>query len=351
MQRSIGGACAALLAFLVPGLAAQTARACSVCLAGDPVFTTHGASAQEQGAFSIYLEARGFRKSSGALPHEDGEADAHEQEESGDAHEHAHEHGEEGAAPEDHEGRETSRGQRYDLFASWTPLDRVTLTLDVPFAANRIVEEEGDERSRSTLAGFGDVSLGGSLVLWRNRDVLPSTWVEGRLWLKAPTGRDETEVDGRRDPHLQPGTGSWDFGAGLAAVHRVSWGALYASAFYRENTPGSLDYSYGDVILANAALEVPLGHALGEAALDRLTAGIELNFRYAEYDRQDGERYRDSGGAILYATPSLRARLPWAVGGRPVSLRAAVQLPLAQSWLHNRQREKEVWSVGLLVPF
>src|SRR4029450_9144275 len=148
-----------------------------------------------------------------------------------------------------------------------------------------------------TGAGFGDVSSGSSFVLWRDREVLPSTWLEGRLWLKAPTGRDEVKVDGRRDPHLQPGTRSWDFGAGLAAVHRLSWGALYGSVFYRENTPGALDYTYGDVILANAALEVPVGHAFGAPALEWLTAGIELNFRYAEYDRQDGQRFVDTGRA------------------------------------------------------
>src|SRR4030095_16579877 len=92
-------------------------------------------------------------------------------------------------------------------------------------------------------------------------------------------------------------------------------------------------------------------HPFGAPALEWLTAGIELNFRYAEYDRQDGERFRDSGGSILYATPSLRVRLPWGFGPRPASLRGAVQIPLSQTWLHNQQREEEVWSVGLLVPF
>jgi hypothetical protein len=319
-------------------------------MAGDPQFSTHGASSQQVGDFSLYLETRGLRKSSGLLPHGEGD-EAHAGAGEDDDHGHEpHEHGEEEGAGHE-EGREHFRGQRVDLFASWTPLDRFTLTVDVPFAANRILEEEGAARSRSTLSGLGDVSLGSSFVLWRDREVLPSTWIEGRLWLKAPTGRDESEVDGVRDPHLQPGTGSWDFGAGLAAVHRLSWGSLYASAFYRENTMGSLDYEYGDVILANAALEVPLGHALGSSALDWLTAGLELNFRYAGYDEQDGERFDDSGGAILYAAPSFRIRLPWGARERPMSLRAAVQIPLAQTWLHNRQREKEVWSVGLLIPF
>jgi hypothetical protein len=350
MRRSI----AALLALVTPVLASRTAQACSVCLAGDPVFSTHGASSQEVGSFSLYLEGRAFRKTSGLLPHGEGHEEAeglvmlqhpgHDDEGGGGGADPP------GAEEHDH-GSESSRGQRLDLFASWTPLDRWTFTLDLPFAWNRIEEEEHGETTLSTLSGFGDVSLGSSFVFWRNREVLPSTWTEARLWVKAPTGRDETKVDGKRDPHLQPGTGSWDFGAGLAAAHRLAWGALYASVFYRENTEGSLDYTYGDVILANAALEVPLGHAFAEPALSWLTTGLELNFRYAGYDRQDGESWEDSGGAIVYATPSLRFRLPWGVGEQRASLRSAVQIPLLQTWLHNEQQEKEVWSVGLLVPF
>lgn len=364
-------------------LAARPASACSVCLAGDPVFSTQGATSQEAGSFSLYLEARSFRKSSG-LPAEGNEGTADAADDDADASGGAsrssaaqprgkrerlrprhggHNHNppppasedddsdDEPAAPTGAAGEESSRGQRLDLLASWTPLDRFTLTADVPFAWNRIVEQEGSERTRSTLSGLGDVSLGSSFVLWRNRDVLPSTWFEGRLWLKAPTGRDDAEVDGARDPHLQPGTGSWDFGAGLAAVHRTSWGSLYGSAFYRENTPGSLDYTYGDVWLANLALEVPLGHALGEPRLSWLTTGLELNFRYAGYDYEDGERFEDSGGSILYATPSVRVRLPFGLREARASIRAAVQIPVTQRWLHGEQREEEVWSVGLHVPF
>jgi len=339
---------------LAVALAAREARACSVCLAGDPIFSTQGATSQEAGSFSIYLETRSFSKESGLGEHAHDEAEP-------DA-EHAEED-DHGAAPEsdEHEagedeahhepGSERSRQERIDLYASWTPLDRFTVTLDVPFAWNRIIEHEEGERTRSTLAGLGDVAIGTSFVLWRNRDVLPSTWIEGRLWLKTPTGRDEAEVEGMRDPHLQPGTGSWDFGAGLAGVHRLAWGSLYASVFYRENTPGSLDYTYGDVWLANLAVEVPVGHALEQPWLEWLTAGLELNFRYAGYDDEDGEQFADSGGSILYATPSVRVRLPFGFRDRPVSVRGAVQIPVTQSWLHNEQDEGEVWSLGVHVPF
>lgn len=318
----------ALLAIPCLGLAilfAPPALACSVCLPGDPHFSGAGGSAQEQGSFSLYLETRGYSKKSGGLPHEEGE-DAHEM-------------------------TEESRGQRLDLYASWTPIDRLTLTLDVPVVWTRIVATHEDERTRSTLSGLGDVALSSSVVLWRDRPVLPSRWLEGRVWLKAPTGRDETKVDGERDPHLQPGTGSWDVGVGFAGVQRLAWGSLYGSVFRRWNDDGSLDYEYGDVWLASLGVEAALGHLLGRPSLDFLTPGLGLDFRYASYDQQHDERYEDSGGAILYAGPSLRVRLPCGASEPKASLRFAAQIPVGQTWLHNEQSEKAVWSVGLLVPF
>jgi hypothetical protein len=315
---------AAVCAFLV-AVSAGPARACSVCLPGDPHFSGAGGSAQEQGSFSLYLETRGYSKQSDGLPHGDG--------------------------ADDHEISEESRGERLDLYASWTPLDRLTLTLDVPVVWNRIVTMHEDERTHSTLSGLGDVALSSSVVLWRDRPVLPSRWLEGRVWLKLPTGRDETTVDGEKDPHLQPGTGSWDYGVGLAGVQRLAWGSLYGSVFRRWNEPGSLDYEYGDVWLASLGLEAPLGHLLGRPELDVLTPGLGLDFRYAGYDEQDGERYEDSGGAILYAGPSLRVRLPCGVSEQKASLRLSAQIPVGQTWLHNEQYEKTVWSVGVLLPF
>jgi hypothetical protein len=98
-------------------------------------------------------------------------------------------------------------------------------------------------------------------------------------------------------------------------------------------------------------LPLRLGHWLGRPAWDVVTPGFELNFRYAGYDHSEGERYDDSGGAILYATPSLRIRLPFGPAERNASLRAAVQLPFGQTRLHHAQHEEEVWSLGLLLPF
>ena len=146
-------------------------------------------------------------------------------------------------------------------------------------------------------------------------------------------------MDGVQDPHLQLGTGSWDFGFGLAGAHRLEWGSLYASALYRENLRGSLGYRYGDVVLANLTLETPLSHFVGDPVFAALTPGVELNFRFAEKDQSHGANYQDSGGSLLLATPTLRIRLPWFAGQRPPFVRLAVQLPLTQTWLNGQQHE------------
>ncbi|MEE2674110.1 MAG: hypothetical protein VX466_09955 [Myxococcota bacterium] len=321
------GACFVILL----GTPARPARACSVCLAGDPIFSAQGTTAQAQGDVSVYLEARGWSKRSGHLPH-------------GEHGEHGEEEEEESLGEREVEKNDS---RRLDLFVSWTPIDRLTFTIDVPWAFNEVVEIEGDERTHSTEAGLGDIALQTSFVFWRNREILPSTWVEGRAFLKLPSGQSKQKVDGIRDPHLQAGTGSWDFGFGLAATHKLDWGSIYSSAFYRVNAEGSLDYEYGDIVLVNLGSEIPLGHFLGVPRLDYFTPGLEVNFRYSEKDKVDGEFFEDSGGSILYLTPSLRIRLPKFGNGAAPSLRVAVQIPASDSWLHGFQDEDPIWFAGI----
>jgi hypothetical protein len=347
-------------------LATRDARACSVCLAGDPSFSAHGSASQPAGSVAIYTELRGWQKSSGLLPHgHGGEAShAHEEEPAAPAdlntyrqlghagHDHeepeaAAESDAEGDEHDEHDGEEHNEGRRLDLYVAWTPIDRLTLTANLPWARNGIEEVEGGESTFASLTGLGDASLAASAVVWRNREALPSTWVEARGWLKAPTGRDEQRENGVEDPHLQTGTGSWDYGFGAAVVHKLDWAALYASSFYRVNTEGALEYEYGDVFLATAAVEVPLGHVSGVRALDRLTPGLAFDFRWAQRDHTGDGDYDDSGGSILYLSPSLRVALPGFGETQRAWLRAGVQVPATSAWLHGEQHEDPVWSVGI----
>jgi hypothetical protein len=317
-------AAAALVA--LSAFASSPSLACSVCQAGDPLYSAGAATPEEAGSYSAYLELQGWRKTSGLLIEEAGEP------------------------PE--EGREVNKSQSLTLFLSGTPIDRFSFTLALPWRFNTITESPaGEDPQTNHLNGFGDAALTLGYVLWRDRDVLPENWVEARLFGKAPTGPNDRTTKGVLDPHLQPGTGSWDWGTGLSGGHHFAWGSFYASAFWRFNQPGALNYEYGDLGLVTLALDAPIGHLFQRPVLDFLTGAFEFNYRYAERDRYLGQTYADSGGSVFYVTPSVRIRIPWFGGMKAPQIRLSAQCPLGDKYLYGQQHEGIVWSTGLLFRF
>ena len=308
---------ACILAFPIPG------RACSVCQCGDPLFTPEGASSQSAGALSVYLESLVSTKSSGMLA--------------------------EGDEPPNPGDREKAFDRDLTLYASWTPVSKLTLTASVPFRWLTVTEEPAGGGSHAhDNRGFGDMAFYATTVLWRDLERSPTTWLELRGMVKAPTGQSTKTIAGEQDPHLQVGTGSWDFGLGLAAGHHFEHFALYASAFYRLNTEGSLDYQYGDVFLANL---VATSEALPLVDGLWLRPGAELNFRYAGHDTADDSIYDSSGGSIVYLTPFLELPIGRTVDERVPWLRLAVRMPLGDGGLFGHQHESFVYTAGIGVPF
>jgi hypothetical protein len=95
------------------------------------------------------------------------------------------------------EGNEVNRGHQLNARLTWGVSDRLSLSAQVPFRSNAIRERPDEEARTSTrLTGPGDVSLTVDDVLWRNREVLPSTWLSLRGLGKAPTGDDRASVKG-----------------------------------------------------------------------------------------------------------------------------------------------------------
>jgi hypothetical protein len=323
-MRAVLGA-AAIAVVGLGSFGAGPASACSVCQAGDSIFSSGAAGPRAGGSVSLYLEYQGYRKASGLAPEEPGEAVE--------------------------AGNEVNRGRQLGAQLTWGVSDRWSLSAQIPFKSN-FIRERPDEgaRGNSRLTGLGDLSFTADYVLWRDRDVLPAQWLALRWFGKAPTGDDRERTDLRIDPHLQLGTGSWDLGAGLGWGYRMEWGSLYASALYRMNRAGANRYEYGDVVLANVAIETPIGTLTGLSSAESNTVGVELNYRHARRDDFGSSAYRDSGGSVLYVTPSLRIRVPGFVAERTPSLRFAVQLPLGQGGLRGEQKEGMVWSIGLILP-
>ena len=299
-------------------------RACSICQCGDALYSAEGAGAQPNGAFSFYLENRHTWKSSGTLP-------------------------------EDPNWNPADRERSYDrdltLWGSWTPVSRLTLSASIPYRFLTIDEKPAEEpSSRMRNRGFGDAALYGTAVLWRDLERSPTAWVEARTMLKMPTGSSEKSIGGERDPHLQVGSGSWDWGLGLAGGKRIEQGNLYASAFYRVNQQGSLGYRYGSAVLANLIYSTP---ALAIAPLAGLLVrpGAEVNFRYAGKDDSDGSSYDSSGGSIFYVTPFVEIPITRDAEERAPWLRFALRMPLGDGALHGQQHEGFVFLAGLGVLF
>ena len=59
MTRSIRWLLLGALPIFLILLPTSRADACSVCLAGDPIFDAQGTTAQQQGDFTFYFQARG----------------------------------------------------------------------------------------------------------------------------------------------------------------------------------------------------------------------------------------------------------------------------------------------------
>jgi len=317
-------------AFLFP---ARDGRACSICQPGDALYSPEGAGSQAAGSFSFYVENRHTWKSSGALPH------GHEEEE-GEEEEHS-----------DGGDRERAYDRDLTFWASWTPVSRLTFSASVPYRWITIDMEPAEGGStRERNRGWGDAAVYGTAVLWRDQNHAPTSWVEARAMLKLPTGSSEKSIGGERDPHLQVGTGSWDWGFGLAGARRFARGNLYASAFYRVNEQGSLDYTYGAAVLANLVYSTPT-FALAPLGGVLVRPGTELNFRYAGKDVSDGQRYDSSGGSIVYVTPFVELPLSLKIEERSPWLRLALRMPLGDGGLNGHQHESFVFLAGLGVPF
>jgi hypothetical protein len=305
-------------------LVAREVRACSICQCGDALYSPEGAGAQASGSFSFYVENLHNWKSSGSLP---GEGDAN---------------------PGD---RERSYDRSLTFWASFTPISRLTLSASVPYRWITVDEEPAGEAStRQRNRGFGDAALYGTVVLWRDLEHSPTTWIEARAMLKLPTGASEKSFGGEQDPHLQVGTGSWDWGFGLAGARRLEYGNLYASAFYRVNQQGSLDYTYGSSVLANLVFSTPT-HALEPLGGVLVRPGAELNFRFAGKDVFQGSSYESSGGSIAYLTPFVEIPISRDAEVRAPWLRVALRMPLGDGGLHGHQHEGFVFLAGAGVPF
>lgn len=288
----------------------HAALACSICRCGDPTFNALGKEGVAQTGFRVALDWDQVEKTQG---------------------------------PTDE--RDSLREQRETLLLAYGLSDRFDLFARIPHSQRHLTEIEDGDAERSSSSGLADPELYAQARLWSSRfegDVGMRSSVYFVFGVKTDWGVDDVSREGERlDEHVQPGTGSTDWFAGLSGSYQINpKSALFASGQYRNTGRNDFGYRYGRVRLFNLAYE----HKLNS----RWDAVLEANYRHAGRDETSslGEQDPDTGGSIIYLTPRLLfdAGSGWVV-------RASVQVPLTQSGLNGQQHEKTVFNVGLTYLF
>ena len=280
--------------------------ACSICRCGDPTFNALGKEGVAQTGFRVALDWDQVEKTQGPP-----------------------------------EARDSLRERRTTLLGAYGINDRFDVFVRVPFSQRDLTEVANGESEQSHASGLADPEIYAQARLWSSPfegDVGMRSSVYAVFGVKSDWGVNDAARDGERlDEHVQPGTGSTDWFAGLSGSYQINpKSALFASAQYRHTGRNDVGYQYGRVNLLNLAYERKLS--------SRWDAVLEANYRHAGRDQTDtsGVTDPDTGGSIFYLTP----RILFDAGGGWV-LRASAQIPLGQSGLYGEQHEKAVVNLGI----
>ena len=296
-------ACVAATAAILAG----PAWACSICRCGDPTFNALGKDGVAQTGVRLALDWDQVKKTQGDPAEE----------------------------------FESLRERRATLLLAYGLSDRYGVFARLPYSERELTGTADGETERTRVTGLADPEIYGQAQLW-------SSGFDGAVGTRASLfaiagvktawGQDNVSRDGvRLDEHVQPGTGSTDWFAGLSGSYQVDpKSAVFVSAQYRVTGRNDAGYRYGRVTLLNVAYE----HKVSA----RWDAVLEANYRNAGLDQTDssGVTDADTGGSIAYITP----RVLFDAGGGWV-LRASGQIPLTQSGLNGNQREKTVVNIGV----
>ena len=283
------------------------AQACSICRCGDPTFNALGKEGIAQTGLRLAVDWDEVEKTQGSPD---------------DAFDELHE-------------------QRITLLAAYAVSDRVNLFARMPYSERELTETEGGESEHTRHSGLADPEIYGQVQLWASQfdgAVGIRSAIFAVAGVKTNWGENDASRNGERlDEHVQPGTGSTDWFAGLSGSYQIDpHSAIFASAQYRHTGRNDFGYRYGRIQLFNVAYE----HKLGT----RWDAALEGNYRSSQHDQVDssGTLDPDTGGSIVYLTPHLL----FDAGGGWV-LRASAQLPLSDSGLNGHQDEKAVLNFGI----
>ncbi|NUN50277.1 MAG: hypothetical protein HUU15_15805 [Candidatus Brocadiae bacterium] len=170
--------------------------------------------------------------------------------------------------------------------------------------------------SEADIDGLGDI------LLWAQATVRAGDVRIGfRAGVEVPVGETDEKDDrgGEIDMSHQPGSGSWDFLAGVAVAYVQERWTAGVSVLGRVNTRGRRNYEIGDAVTVSAGGSVNLAP---DHAGWTLSPTADLWAEWHGRDQDGRRRLEDSGGWMITAAPGLR----FTVGPLTVQASLPVQL-------------------------
>jgi hypothetical protein len=296
-----------ILIVAVSAVIASPAWACSICRCGDPTFSALGQEGVAQAGLRLAFDWDLVKKTQGS-PSDD---------------------------------FDSLREERSTLLVAYGVTDSVGIFARLPYSKRDLTETEGGVAETTHNSGLADPEFQGQMRLWHS-DFEGDVGIRSSLYavvgLKSDWGKNNASVDGERlDEHVQSGTGSTDWFAGLAGSYQINpRSAVFASTQYRHTGRNDFGYRYGRAMLLNLAYDYKIS--------TRWDAVIEANYRSSGRDQVDelGTTDPNTGGSITYLTP----RVLFDVGNGWVA-RASAQIPVSDSHLHGYQNEKTIVNLGV----
>lgn len=201
------------------------------------------------------------------------------------------------------------------------------LTAIVPYVRKELLLRDPAGPDRFVGEGLGDSSL---IAKWRfyRWDAPHETLNVAALFgLELPTGKyRESDRGMRLPPDLQPGSGSWDPSAGLAATYEPGRWRFSSAVLYKDNRPNSSDYRFGDQLF----VELEAGNRFWLEPYPGPFMRLDLTARYYHEGRSEQD------GHIDHASGHRRATVGATLAFRPrpsLDLQIGGEVPVYQSLL------------------
>jgi len=223
---------------------------------------------------------------------------------------------------------QVTREIRTDVGSAWSPGGGHAVGFSLPLIAREVSTVSG---ALTRVFGPGDLTLYGEFLLLQNNPRHMLLALAGSRLPVSPAWNDATGE--RLSVDVQPGQGAFVPFVALA-WSGPSWKPVRGFARVSTFLPfqSRWDYRPGVATLATVGLELRLS--------PRLAVQAELDGRHELPDDFGGEQDADSGGAMLYASPTLlwRPQSTWAAY-------ATVRMPVVNA-LRGEQSESTIFSLG-----